>query len=322
MTFSALEFLQIDLPAMLVAMLSAISCGILGSFLVLRRQALIGDALSHVVLPGIVVGFMVTNSVATWPMMLGALGAALVAVALIEAIKRLGSLEPGAAMGVVFTVMFAAGVVLLERGVGTRVHLDAQHALYGALETTLWTEPFGWSDLADPAIWLTLPRQIPALFVVMLLVIALTVLFFKELKITTFDPGLAASLGLPVTVINLGLVLMVAVAAVASFEAVGSILVIAMFICPAATARLLTDRLSTQLVLSGLIGAASGLLGYVCAAWLPLMLGAENSLTAAGMIAVLAGFLQLLAMLFAPRYGVVIRRLRRRSSAGGANASA
>ena len=109
------EFVSLSLPPMLIGTLAAIACALPGNFLLLRRQALIGDAISHVVLPGIVAAFLLTGAVATWPMMLGAGGAALVAVLLIEAVRRLGGIEPGAAMGVVFTSMFAAGVLLLRR---------------------------------------------------------------------------------------------------------------------------------------------------------------------------------------------------------------
>ncbi|HET8728816.1 MAG TPA: metal ABC transporter permease [Alphaproteobacteria bacterium] len=317
MDITLADFLTIDLPAMLVGTLAAVPCALLGNFLVLRRQALIGDALSHVVLPGIVVGFMISGSVGTVPMMAGALGAALVAVVLIELIRRLGRLETGAAMGVVFTVMFAAGVVMLERGVGSRVHLDAHHALYGAVELTYWRGPTDWASLLDPGVWAALPRSIAVLAAATTVIAASIALFYKELKITTFDPGLATSLGIRASWVNAGLILMVAVAAVAAFEAVGSILVIAMFICPPATARMLTDRLSRQIALSALVAALSGVFGYVFAAFVPLWLGGANSLTAAGMIAVVAGVFQLLAMLFALRYGAVTRMLGQRRHRSG-----
>ncbi|MGP1397992.1 MAG: metal ABC transporter permease [Inquilinaceae bacterium] len=312
------DFLQIDLPAMLVATLAAMTCGLLGNFLVLRRQALIGDAISHVVLPGIVIGFIIAGSVAALPMMAGALGAALVSVALIELIRRLGRLEPGAAMGVVFTVAFAAGVVMLEQWVGRRVHLDAHHALYGALEATLWLGPETWTDFLRAEIWAAAPRQLVTLGAVAAVTSGAVALFYKELKIATFDPALATSLGLSARIINAGLIGLVAVAAVAAFEAVGSILVIAMFICPAATARMLTDRLSRQLGLSLIVAAVSGVGGYVLAAFGPLWLGAEHSLTAAGMVAVVAGLLQTAAMLFAPRYGALARHLSHRRQAAKA----
>ena len=137
-------------------------------------------------------------------------------------------------------------------------------------------------------------------------------LYDKELKIATFDPGLAASLGLPVRWISITLIVVVAIAAVAAFEAVGSILVIAMFICPAATARMMTDTLSRQLWISAAVAAIAGAGGYAAAAFGPQIWGAEQSLSAAGMIAVVAGAFQLIAMIAAPRYGVLAQAIRRR----------
>ncbi len=308
---SLAAFLQIDLPAILVGVLAALACGLLGNFLVLRRQALIGDAMSHVVLPGIVIGFLVAGEITAPAMMAGAFAAALLAAALIELIRRLGRLEPGAAMGVVFTAMFALGVVLLEQQVGN-VHLDVQHALYGELEATLWLGPTAWGDLLDPAVLATAPRQVVTLLAVTLVIALLIGLFFKELQVATFDPGLAASLGLSPRLVSAGLIVLVAAAAVAAFEAVGSILVIAMFICPAATARMLTDRLGAQILLSALAAVAAGVGGYVLAAFGPFWIGGSSSLNAAGMIAVVAGLLQVAAMLLAPCYGVIPQALARR----------
>ncbi|MEY8837720.1 metal ABC transporter permease, partial [Cribrihabitans sp. XS_ASV171] len=121
---SGAEFVPLSLTPLLIGVFAAIACALPGNFLVLRRQALIGDAISHVVLPGIVVAFLLTGVIAAWPMMLGAAGAALVAVASIEAVRRLGRIEPGAAMGVIFTTMFAGGVLLLEQTDTSSVHLD------------------------------------------------------------------------------------------------------------------------------------------------------------------------------------------------------
>ncbi len=315
------DFLTIDLPAMLVAVFAATSCGLLGNFLVLRRQALIGDAISHVVLPGIVAGFLVAGTISTLPLMLGAMAAAILAAGLIELFQRAGRLDSGAAMGVVFTTMFAGGIVLLEQSGAANVHLDAEHALYGNLESTLWLGVTDWSDLTSIVALAELPRTLVTLAAVTAFVVVLVVLFFKELQVTTFDAGLAASLGLPVRVISVSLIVVVAVAAVAAFEAVGSILVIAMFICPAATARLLTDNLARQLWISAAVAAVAGIGGYLAAAFGPVLLGGTNSLSAAGMIAVAAGALQTLAILFAPRYGVVSqsrqRAARRLDLAGG-----
>jgi manganese/zinc/iron transport system permease protein len=309
------DFLTIDLPAILVAVFAALGCGLLGNFLVLRRQALIGDAISHVVLPGIVAGFLIGGAIATLPLLLGAMGAAVIAAALIEIVRRSGRLETGAAMGVVFTTMFAGGIVLLEQSGAANAHLDAEHALYGNLEATLWLGVERWSDVFTADALLSLPRQLVTLAGVAAFVALVVALFFKELKVSTFDPGLAVNLGLPVRTISTALIVVVALAAVAAFEAVGSILVIAMFICPAATARMLTDSLARQLWISAGAATLAGAGGYLVAAFGPQLWGAPNSLSAAGMIAVVAGLLQIAAMLFAPRYGAVGRALRRRRTA-------
>ena len=306
------DFLTIDLPAILVAVLAATSCGLLGNFLVLRRQALIGDAISHVALPGIVIGFLIAGTIATLPLMLGAMGAAVITAGLIETIRRVGGLEAGAAMGVVFTTMFAVGIVLLEQTGASNTHIDAEHALYGNLEATLWLGLTTWSDLLTVDAYAAIPRQLVTLVGVTAAVAILMVAFFKELKVTTFDAGLAASLGLPVRTISTALIVIVAVAAVAAFEAVGSILVIAMFICPAATARMLTDNLARQLWLSAAVAAIAGIGGYVLAAFGPQLWGSDHALSAAGMIAVVAGLLQVSAMIAAPRYGVLTRAIRNR----------
>jgi len=310
---TAADFLSIDLPAILVAVLSATSCGLLGNFLVLRRQALIGDAISHVALPGIVAGFLIAGTIATLPLMLGAMAAAVVAAGLIEIIRRAGRLESGAAMGVVFTTMFAIGIVLLEQTGAANAHIDAEHALYGNLESTLWLGGPGWDDALTWDALSQLPRQLITLAGVTIAIAATITAFYKELKVSTFDPGLAASLGLPVKTISTALIIVVALAAVAAFEAVGSILVIAMFICPAATARMLTDSLSRQLWLSVLVATIAGVGGYVLAAFGPQLWGDADSLSAAGMIAVVAGLLQTAAMIAAPRYGILSRAIRRRT---------
>ena len=297
---SGAEFVPFSLTPLLIGCLAAVACALPGNFLVLRRQALIGDAISHVVLPGIVVAFLVTGTVATWPILIGAAAAALVAVAMIEGIRRFGRIEPGAAMGVTFTAMFAAGVLILEMSDTSGVHLDVEHALYGNLESLIWLDATGWGSLLDPEALRGLP---PELFRIALVAAAMAVLvavFWRPLAISTFDEGFAASLGLPVTLIGLGLVIAAAVAAVAAFDAVGSIIVIAMFICPPAAARLMTNRLGTQVAWSVVFALASAILGYVLAGYGPLWLGSENAVSAAGMIATVSGVILALAALFGP----------------------
>jgi manganese/zinc/iron transport system permease protein len=272
-----------------------------GNFLILRRQALIGDAISHVVLPGIVVAFLLTGAVAAVPMLIGAGLAAVVAVILIEAIKRLGRIEPGAAMGVVFTSLFAGGVLLLEQSDTSGVHLDVEHALMGNLESLIWLDANGWASLVDPLALAGLPPELGRIAVVALVISLLTWVFWRPLTLTTFDEGFARTLGLPASALGFGLVITAAVAAVAAFDAVGSIIVIAMFICPPAAARLMTDSLVRQVWWSVAFATLSAILGYVLAGYGPIWLGFADAVSAAGMVASVSGAILLLAALMGPR---------------------
>ena len=294
------EFVQFSLTPILIGTLSAIACALPGNFLILRRQALIGDAISHVVLPGIVVAFVLTGVITTVPMLLGAAGAAIVAVVLIEAVKRLGNIEPGAAMGAVFTAMFAAGVLILEQTDTSNVHIDVEHALMGNLESLIWFPAEDWHSLVDPTALASLPDELRRIAVVCAAVVALVAIFWRWLKISTFDEGFARALGIPVVSLGIGLVVTAAVAAVAAFDAVGSIIVIAMFICPPAAARLMTDRLEHQIWWSVAFATLSAVLGYVFAGYGPLWFGARNAVSAAGMIAAVSGVILGLACLLGP----------------------
>jgi len=310
---SAQAFLQADLPALVTATLAALVCALVGNFLVLRRESLLGDAISHAVLPGIVMAFALTGTRATLPVFIGAAAAALLAAVLIRLVQRLSRLESGASMGVVFTVMFALGVVLLEQTAAKRVDLDPDCVLYGQLETVLWPAAVGWASLADPAVWLAVPREPVVLAITALVLAGAVTLFWKELKIVSFDPALAATLGIPAGLFQYGIVFMAALASVTAFEAVGSILVVALLICPAATARLLTDRYGRQIGLSLLVGASSAVLGYGAATALPPMLDAPT-LNAAGTIATVAGLFLGCAAVFGPKSGLSGRLRRSRAA--------
>jgi manganese/zinc/iron transport system permease protein len=294
------EFVQFSLTPILIGCLAAVACALPGNFLILRRQALIGDAISHVVLPGIVVAFLVTGTVAALPMMLGAGAAAVIAVLLIEAIRRLGRIEPGAAMGVTFTTLFALGVLILEQSDTSSVHLDVEHALMGNLESLIWFKAEGWASLLDPVALAALPPELFRLAAATALVGGLTWVFWRWLAISTFDEGFARGLGLPVASIGVGLFIVAAIAAVAAFDAVGSIIVIAMFICPPAAARLMTNRLGVQVAWSVVFAILSAVIGYVLAGYGPLWLGAADAVSAAGMIATVSGMILGLACLFGP----------------------
>ncbi len=291
------EFLALSLVPMLVAVLAAVACALPGNFLLLRRQSLLGDAISHVVLPGIVAAFLLTGVTSTPAMLAGALAAAGASVLLIEVLRRSVGVEPGAAMGILFTTMFAGGVVLLEQSGAAGVHLDVEHALYGNLESLIWLQGYGWGALADPAALAGLPEELPRMALVTLIVVVVTRLVWRPLTLASFDEGFARSIGLPVRLISAGLVALAALAAVAAFSAVGSILVIAMLVCPPASARLLTASVGGQVGLSLLIAVVSAVTGYVLAGYGPLWIGLPASVSAAGMIAVVSGVILAAAML-------------------------
>lgn len=294
------EFVPLSLTPLLIGMFAAVACALPGNFLVLRKQALIGDAISHVVLPGIVVAFLITGTVSTWPMMIGAAVASVVAVGLIEAIRRLGRIEPGAAMGVTFTSMFAAGVLLLEQSDTSTVHLDVEHALYGNLESLIWLDAVGWQSLWDPAALTELPNELIRMGLTLIVVIAFIWLFWRPLKLSTFDEGFARTLGMRTGLLGLALVIVAAVAAVAAFDAVGSIIVIAMFICPPAAARLMTNRLEVQIAWSVAFALMAAISGYFIAGYGPMWVGADNAVSAAGMIATVSGLILAVTAFFGP----------------------
>ena len=314
-------FLQLDLPAMLAALFATLACALIGNFLVLRRQSLMGDAVSHAVLPGIVIAFLIWGSRATWPVFIGAAAAALTAVVLIELVRRYGRLDAGTAMAVVFSIMFAAGVVMMEQAAARNIDLDAECVLYGQLEDIIWLAPTTLASLLDPAVWEELPREVWTLFGAFVFTSVVVTLFWKELKLASFDPALASALGFPAGRIDLALMFVVGIVAVAAFEAVGSILVIAMFICPAASARLLTDRLSTQVAISLVLAAISAIAGYLLAAFGPMWFGHEHSLAASGMIAVVSGVILAVSVVAAPRYGLLARRFRPEAASAGTAAA-
>lgn len=297
---SGSEFVPLSLTPLLIGVFVAMACALPGNFLLLRRQALIGDAISHVVLPGIVVAFLLSGVVAALPMLLGAAGAALIAVGAIEAIRRLGRIEPGAAMGVVFTTMFAGGVLLLEQSDTSQVHLDVEHALFGNLESLIWLDALGWASLLDRDALAGLPVELPRMAATLVLVAVLIAVFWRPLKISTFDEGFAQTIGMRTRPLGLALVVVSAIAAVAAFDAVGSIIVIAMFICPPAAARLMTNQLEVQVAWSMVFAILAAVSGYVLAGYGPMWLGFDASVSAAGMIATMSGVILGVAALSGP----------------------
>lgn len=324
---------RLDTWIVVTGALAAMGCALPGNFLVVRRQSMMGDAISHTVLPGIVAAFLIGHWLETGGWLAGkgdgrfagvAMHAALFAGAMIsgvlaalltEWIEKQGRVESSAALGVVFTSLFALGLLLI-RATADSVHIDPDCVLYGTIETVVM------DTLGTTAI----PRAAVVNGAVLGVNLLLVGLFYKELLITAFDPALAAAQGIPARAVHYGLMAITAATLVAAFESVGSILVIAMLIVPAVTAYLLTDRFSVMIGLSLVIAASSAVLGHVAAIVVPPIvfsrLGFHTVVDAstAGMMAAAAGGLFALALVLSPREGVLSRvvgqgRLRLRIAA-------
>lgn len=275
--------------------LVGITCGIIGCFLILRKMAMLADAISHTVLLGIVSAYLVSNSLDGIYMLIGATIVGLLTAFLVQSLHSSG-VQSDAAIGVVFTSLFAFAVILLSLFAGD-VHLDVDHALMGEIAFIPFDtiEVFGHSSVPK-AIWM-----LGLVLVINLLIIGL---FYKEIKISSFDPQMAIAIGIPVLFIHYLLMGMLSLSTVAAFDSVGAILVVAMLIVPGATAYLLTERLSTMLIISAFVGALSAVLGYYGAALV--------NVSIAGAMASAAGFIFALTFFLSPTHGVLARFLARR----------
>ncbi len=294
---------QLDGWIVAAGVLCALSCALLGNFLLLRRMSMMGDAISHAVLPGLAAAFILTGSRGSLTMLIGAAAVGVLTAVFTETLTRLGKVDEGASMGVVFTALFALGLILIRRA-ADHVDLDPGCVLYGMIESA-WSDPRTVGPFA-------IPRVVLVLGVMLMINVAFVALFYKELKLSSFDPALATSLGINATLMHYLLMTMVAITTVASFEAVGSILVVAMLIVPPAAAYLLTDRLGAMILVSLILAGLSGALGHLAAIQVPRWFGFGSTHTA-GMMATIAGFGFLLVLLLAPRHGVVSKLLTRAS---------
>ena len=284
----------IALRTIAVGIVANVSCALVGTYLVLRRMSLLGDAISHAVLPGIALAVIFTGRVEGWHILAGAALVGVLTAVLAQTLHGFGQVSEDSSLGVVYTSLFALGVVMLQIW-APHGHVDVDCVLFGAIENTALAPPVRYFGLGFPP---ALLKLLPVLGIVL----AFITIAWKELLLVSFDKALAKAMGYPALLIHLALMGVVAMVTVASFESVGSILVVPMLVAPAATARLLVDRLSTTLLVAALVAALAAVLGYLGAfAW--------NTSTAGMMAAVVGGELAL-AVLFSPRHGVASRWLR------------
>ncbi len=265
-----------DFYIIATASLVSMSCALLGCYLILRKMAMVGDAISHAVLPGIVIAFLISGSRDSFTMLIGAGLIGIATTFLIEFFHKKARLQTDASIGVTFTWLFAVGVVLISLFAG-KVDIDQDCVLYGEIAYV----PLDLWITADGTIMG--PRALYTTAAILLLVLGFIGFGYKELFLTTFDPAYASSIGISTALWHYLLMGAVSATTVASFEQVGAILVVALLIAPAATAYLLTDELKWMLVLACIFGVAASFTGYWLAVWIDCSI--------AGAIATMAGVL-------------------------------
>jgi manganese/zinc/iron transport system permease protein len=282
-----------------VLAVTAAACAVLGSFLVLRRMALLTDAIGHVLLLGIVLAYLWTEDLASPVLIVSAALTGLVTVGLVETVSRSRLVKEDAAIGLVFPALFAVGIILTTlytRG----THLDVDRVLLGIPELA----PL---DRFETASFDFGPKSGVIMTLVFLLNTAFVVAFFKELKLATFDALLATTLGFAPAVLHYSLMGLVSLTAVTAFNAAGPVLVVAFFVVPPATAYLLTDRLAVMVPLGVAIGVAGAFVGTYVGYW--------QDLTLSGTVAVVMAAFFIIALIASPRHGLVtqmVRRIRQR----------
>lgn len=283
----------------LIAVVVAVTCALPGVFLVLQRMSMMSDAISHAILPGIVIAFFMTGNLSSPWIIVGAASGGLLTVALVELLRKTGLLKEDAAIGIVFPALFSIGVILIAQYAGD-VHLDIDAVLLGELAFA----PFDRITLGGMDIG---PRALIVMGVILLVNLVFISVFFKELKLISFDRALAGALGFAPALLHYVLMGLVSVTAVGAFDAVGSILVVALMVAPPASAYLLTDGLKPMVLVSVAIGAASAISGYWVAHWLDASI--------AGAMASMTGFLFLTILIAAPHRGLWSVQRRRSNQA-------
>lgn len=280
---------QPQIEIQLIAAVVAVACAIPGVFLVLRKMALISDAISHSILPGIVLGFFITQDLNSPLLIALAALTGVITVVLVEWIQKTGLVKEDTAIGLVFPALFSIGVILIAKNAND-VHLDVDAVLLGELAFAPFDRlSYFGIDMGPKSLWV--------MGVILLVSLLLLIIFYKELKVSTFDAGLSAAMGISPLLMHYGLMSISSVTVVGAFDAVGAILVVALMIAPAAAAYLITSDLKKMLLLSVGIGIFSAISGY----WVANLLDASIS----GSMTTMLAFVFLIVYLFAPRKGLI-----------------
>ncbi|MCQ4925700.1 metal ABC transporter permease [Tissierella carlieri] len=285
-----------QLEIQIISVIVAVACSLPGVFLVLRKMSMMSDAITHTILLGIVIGFFMTNSLTSPFLIVGAALMGVFTVFLTEMLNSTKLVSEDSAIGIVFPLLFSIAIIIISRYAGS-VHLDTDSVLLGELAFA----PFDRMRIFGVDIG---AKSMYSMGIILIINLLFVIIFFKELKIVTFDSALATVLGFSPALIHYSLMTIVSITAVGAFESVGSILVIAFMIGSPVTAYLLTDDLKNMLILSGLIGGLNGILGYQLASILDVSI--------AGSMALMTGIVFLLVFIFSPRRGLLTTINRRK----------
>lgn len=281
-----------DLPQieiLLIAILTSTACALVGSFLVLRGMAMMSDAISHTILLGIVLAFFITKDLTSPFLILGAALTGLITVFLVEILQKTKLVNEDSSIGTVFPLLFSIGIILISMYAGN-VHLDTDAVLLGELAFA----PFERLIVNGIDIG---AKSIYVMGSILLIDLLYVLVFYKELKLVTFDSLLAASIGIFPTLIHYSLMTLVSVTTVGAFNAVGAVLVVALMIVPASTAFFLVENLKKMLIVSMIIGAFSSITGFFVAFYLDISI--------AGSIAVMSGIIFAISFVFSPKKGLI-----------------
>ncbi|MSU80775.1 MAG: iron ABC transporter [Gemmataceae bacterium] len=297
MSYFALTELEIHraILTIAVAAVCSVSCALLGCFLLLKRMSMLGDAIGHGVLPGIAVAFLVTGQLTSFSTLLGAMAFGVLTSVLSESLAASNVIAEDSSLGVVYTSMFALGVVLIST-LARYVDLDTNCVFMGHLVFVSSNTFDGFAILG-----FEIPKAFPTMLLTLVLAVGFITVFWKELKLVAFDPNLALSMGYSPKLVNYLLTALIAGTTVSAFEAVGLILVLAVLIVPGASAHLLTDRLAPMLIWSAVFAVSASIIGYFAAT------RSAYALDISGMIAVVLGVQFALVVLFAPRHGLIAK---------------
>ncbi|HHX18630.1 MAG TPA: metal ABC transporter permease [Clostridium sp.] len=272
----------------LIAILTSLACTLAGTFLVLRKMAMMSDAISHSILVGIAIAFLYTKNIHSPLLIIAATLTGLLTVVLVEILKNTNLVSEDSAIGLVFTSLFSIGVIIISK-YARNVHIDTDAVLLGEIAFAPFRRFYiGNIDLG--------PKSLYIMATILLVNIVFISLFYKELKIATFDPSLAFVLGITPSAIHYGLMAIVSITAIGAFDTVGSILVVALMVVPPLTAYLLTDKLKIMIPLSAILGILAGVLGYRAAQLLDVSIS--------GSMATVSGIMFLFAFIISPQKGI------------------